>query len=470
MSALEPFAAQVARAPERAALVEADGGEVSYAALARWGAFLAGRYRDAGVRPGTRVLVALGMSPALYAVLIALWRVGAVAVFPEPSAGLAGLRHALATTRPERFVGRRRIGLIAAALAGRPLLALPLTIRRGAAGGDAPPWPDAHPALISFTSGSTGRPKGIVRTHGFLLAQQRALAPLLRPDGPARDLVCLPLFVLAGLGLGTTSALPDADLRRPAEADAARLAAQIGRSGLTRLLAPPSVAGALAGQPGYARLRHVFTGGGPVWPDVMRRLLAGAPGAAVTAVYGSTEAEPVAHQALHELTAADWAAMDAGGGLAAGRPVPDVALRIVGDEIQVAGAHVNRGYLDPAQDAATKAVEGGTVWHRTGDAGRLGPDGRLWLLGRLEGRAGPWFPFAVEVAARGWPGVRQAALIQDGGRVQLAIAGDAGREAEWRRSAGAFPGLEVRTLPALPLDRRHQAKTDYTRLRRLLRR
>ena len=470
MSALRPFAAQVAQAPERAALLTGSGEAVSYEALDRWGAHLAAQYWDAGVRPGTRVVVALGMSPALYAVLIALWRVGAAAVFPEPSAGLGGLRHALAATRPARFVGSRRIGLAAAMLARRPALAIPLPVRRGAAGGNAPPWPGEHPALISFTSGSTGRPKGILRTHGFLLAQQRALDPLLRPDGPARDLVCLPLFVLAGLGLGTTSALPAADLRRPAEADAARLAAQVGRDGLTRLLAPPSVAGALAGRPGYARLRHVFTGGGPVWPDVIRRLVAEGPEAAVTAVYGSTEAEPIAHQALHDLTAADWAAMEAGGGLPAGRPMPDVALRIVGDEIQVAGAHVNRGYLDPAQDAGNKVNEGGTVWHRTGDAGRLGPDGRLWLLGRLEGRAGPWFPFAVEVAARGWPGVRQAALIEDGGRLQLAIAGDAGCEAAWRRGAEAFPGVEVRPLPALPLDRRHQAKTDYTRLRELLRR
>jgi len=470
LSALQPFAAHAAATPDRAALIAADGEELSYGALDRWGASLAATYRDAGVQPGMRVLVALGMSPALYAVLIALWRVGAVAVFPEPSAGLAGLRHAVAVTQPKRFVGGGRIGMITALLAARPALARPLPVRRGAEAAGCPTWPDAHPALISFTSGSTGRPKGILRTHGFLLAQQRALTPLLRTDGPVRDLVCLPLFVLAGLGLGTTSAIPDADLRRPAEADATRLSAQIVRDRLTRLLAPPSIAGALAAQPAYARMRHVFTGGGPVWPDVIRRLVSGAPDAAVTAVYGSTEAEPVAHQALHDLRAADWAAMEGGGGLLAGMPVSDVALRIVDTEIQVAGAHVNRGYLDPSQDAGNKVLEGGTVWHRTGDAGRLDGDGRVWLLGRLEGRAGPWFPFAVEVAARGWPGVRQAALIEDGGRIQLAIAGDAGCEAVWRHRAGAFAGIEVRTLPALPLDHRHQAKTDYGRLRQVLRR
>ena len=449
-------------------MIAADGEAVSYAQLDRWSAALANSYVRGGVAPGTRVLVALGMSPALYAVLIALWRIGAVAVFPDASSGISGLRHAVRAALPTRFVGWRWLGMLAATLAMRPSLTLSLAIERGVARADIAPWPDTHPALISFTSGSTGAPKGIVRTHGFLLAQQRALAPLLTPAEPTRDLVCLPLFVLAELGLGVTSAIPDADLRRPAQADAARLARQISRERMTRLLAPPSVAAGLAGQPEFGQLRSVFTGGGPVWPDTMRMLLAAAPLASIVAVYGSTEAEPIAHQALNDLSAADWAAMETGGGLIAGATAPGLGVRIVGDEIQVSGAHVNRGYLDPSQNVGNKVIEGGAVWHRTGDAGRLGADGRLWLLGRLDGRAGPYFPFAVEVAARSWPGVRQAALIEHEGRTLLVVAGTAECEPTWRQRATAFPGLDLLVLPKIPLDRRHQAKTDYATLRAML--
>jgi hypothetical protein len=90
------------------------------------------------------------------------------------------------------------------------------------------------------------------------------------------------------------------------------------------------------------------------------------------------------------------------------------------------------------------------------------------LLGHLDGRAGSWFPFAVEVAARSWPGVTQAALIDDGGRATLVLAGDSEREPVWSERMKAFPGLNLRALPQIPRDRRHQAKVDYAELKREL--
>ena len=42
-------------------------------------------------------------------------------------------------------------------------------------------------------------------------------------------------------------------------------------------------------------LKAIFTGGGPIFPDLMERLAASFPGAEIVAVYGSTEAEPIAH-------------------------------------------------------------------------------------------------------------------------------------------------------------------------------
>ena len=42
--------------------------------------------------PGDIVLIARGVSPELYETLLAVFRLGAVVMFPEPAAGLKGLR------------------------------------------------------------------------------------------------------------------------------------------------------------------------------------------------------------------------------------------------------------------------------------------------------------------------------------------------------------------------------------------
>ena len=47
------------------------------------------------------------------------------------------------------------------------------------------------------------------------------------------------------------------------------------------------------------------------------------------AVYGSTEAEPIAHVGAREVAPADFEAMLSGKGLLAGVPVPEIAVRII---------------------------------------------------------------------------------------------------------------------------------------------
>ena len=470
MTVLAPFLRQVERHPDRAAIIAADGWTTSFAALDRWARNLAAAYQRAGVAKHARVLVAVPMTPALYAVLIALWRLGAVAVFPEPAAGLAGLAHAARTTRPVAHVGPSWLGPLCHLAPGLTSIGRRLPSTAAEAGGDAVAAVTIdHPALITFTSGSTGRPKGILRSHGFLTAQLDALMPLLTGDDDDVDMVSLPMFVLANLGQGIPSVIPDGPLRRPAGMDAARLRQQMTTHRVSRLLAPPSVCARLAEDGAPLPLRWIGTGGGPVFPNLLRRMGTAAPEAEIVCIYGSTEAEPIAHVAISTLNAADWRSIERGGGLPAGRPVPQIRLRLENDEIIVTGDLVNKGYLDPSDDPRSKRRVEGDIWHATGDAGRLDADGRLWLLGRLDGRVGNLFPFAVETAALAWPGVEQAALIGLGGRPTLAVAGQADHGSLWRDLArAAFPDVDVRVIDRIPLDRRHNAKIDYPTLRRRL--
>ena len=477
MNLLNSFFDRATEHPEKIAVVEADGASISYSQLARLTDIFALRLKGLGVAPGARVLVTLPVSITLYASLAALWRLGAVAVFPEPAMGLSGLRHAAKVARPSVWLAPKSAAAAGACLCRN---ARDRRRRHAAAGRTRPlsrpsEQPQTYgaqaddPALISFTSGSTGAPKGIVRTHGFLLEQFRALEPLLRPQPGEVDLVAFPVFVLASLGLGITSVLPNWDLRKPLRADADDILRHAASCGATRLLAPPSICQKLVGRPRPASLKTVLTGGGPVYPDLLRDLLA--LGVDVVAVYGSTEAEPIADLHANNIAPEDWRAMDQGDGILAGRPVEGLRLRIEDDEIQVAGAHVNKGYLDPAQDRTTKIVDAaGVVWHRTGDAGRTDAQGRLWLLGRLDGRIGALFPFGIEAAARLWPGVRQAALCAMDDEAVLALSGDKDQSADWRGRAEKLGLSRIAVLPEIPMDRRHGSKLDQKALKAILRR
>lgn len=466
MPLIEELLAAAETRGDAAAIVAPGGRTATFSALAHDSARRAQAYADAGIGPRDVVLVLEGVSASLYASLLALFRLGAVALFPEPAAGLAGVRHAVAAARPKAIAGGARARLARALEPDLARLTILPTVSRRAPRADGPLAkvdPEA-PALVTFTSGSTGRPKGIVRSRSFLLLQHRLIEAVRATTPEDVDLISLPMFILSNLAAGATSVIPAGDLRRPGAMDGARLRGQIALHAATRVVAPPALCARLAEAPAPG-LRAVFTGGGPVFPNLWRALRAAAPAARLCAIYGSTEAEPIAHVDWDEIADTDWAAMAEGAGLLAGRPVPEAKLEIRDGEIEVAGAHVNRGYLDPADDAETKTVRDGELWHRTGDGGRLDAQGRLWLLGRATAAVDGLHPFAVETAALSWPGVRQAALVAESGRARLAVAG-AGLDLEdIRRRAGGLGVPDVVALRAIPTDRRHNSKIDYARLR-----
>jgi acyl-coenzyme A synthetase/AMP-(fatty) acid ligase len=467
LNLLAPFLDNVARWSARTAIISPQGESATFGALAKQSERLAARWRGQGIAPGDRVLLAMPLGVALYAAIAALWRIGAVVVFPEPALGLKGLRHAARATAPKAFLSSgwyRALGLLPE-LWRTPLR---LHVEGGAQGTDF--VYDAtrdHPALISFTSGSTGAPKAILRSHGFLAAQNSCVAELLQVSHEEQiDLVAFPVFVIANLGLGVTSVLPNWKLTRHDLASGEAIARLVAERGITRALAPPSICEILAEGPPMRGLRTVLTGGGPVFPDVMQRLAERLATQDIVAVYGSTEAEPIAHQRFDEISAGDWTAMGEGAGLLAGKPIAQIRLALIDGEIAVTGDHVNKTYLDPMADAETKLRRDGEIWHRTGDAGRIDEKGRLWLLGRKSARAGRFFPFEVETAARLWPGVRQVALIPGTDPPLLAVAGDAAKRTLWAAKADGLGGLKIMMLDAIPLDRRHRSKVDYQELKR----
>ena len=362
---------------------------------------------------------------------------------------------------------------------------------------------DSAPALITFTSGSTGQPKAAVRTHGFLVAQQDALqgSLCLRPGDS--DLTTLPIFVLSNLASGVTSVLPDADMRAPGKIDAGPVLDQIERHPVATTAASPALIRRLAAEcertnRQIAQLQHVFMGGAPVFPSDLRQARNLFPNAEITAVYGSTEAEPMADVHLSQIAEEDVLAMERGAGLLVGVPVASIVLRIVRDqwgtpldpmkniefdalclppeavgEIVVSGRHVLPGYLNGAGDYETKFDVDGVRWHRTGDLGWVDSRGRLWLMGRasaaIHDRHGDLYPFAAECAAMQVEGVRRAAILQVAGRRVLAVEADREDVRDSLLHAMAWAHLdEIRRLNSIPMDKRHNAKIDYGSLAKAL--
>ena len=515
------LALQVRTRPNVVALIDARGGgerRLSYADLGREIAAAAAWLEAQGLRRGQAVLVFVPVSADLYVALLALFRLGAVALLLDPGAGLSHVEQCCVRWRPDGLLAVPRAHLLRLGSAALRRIPLQMVLggwfpgaRRWPAGRcreDTDTWPalaPESPALVTFTSGSTDLPKAAVRTHGFLLAQHRVVERHLALTPGEVDLATLPVFTLANLASGVTTVLPDVDLRRPGAVDGAGVAATVARFGVTRITASPAFFERLgdhlaaSGQP-LPTLRKLYTGGAPVFPRVLAQLQTQVPAARVVAVYGSTEAEPIAHVEAADISAADLDAMQRGEGLLAGIPVDEIRLRILRDrwgkprgamdavefagesvspgeagEIVVTGDHVLRGYLEGVGDEDTKFTVDGEVWHRTGDAGRLDAAGRLWLLGRCAARIddaqGRIYPFAAECVAMTFPAVRRAALVSQAGRRCLVVeAPRAGPDLEGRLAAalgwahlGAI--LFVRTLP---VDRRHNAKIDYPALRRLL--
>lgn len=520
MNLVEVLLRQVRERPDAPAIIEgpADASRtLTFGDLERETARVAGLLRARDVGRGDAVLVLHPMAAALYVFLLALLRIGGVAMFLDPSTGKEHVARCCRRRAPAALFAIRRAHWLR--LTVPALRAIPRKFSRGGwvpgavdidAGTGAPfdrvePVDAGHPALVTFTSGSTGEPKGVARSHGFLLAQHAVLAKHLHYQAGERDLATLPVFVLANLASGVTTVMPDADLRRVGAIEPAPVARQIAATGASRTAASPAFVERLcdhveaSGAP-ITEMRRVFVGGAPVFPNFLERARRCFPNAEVTAVYGSTEAEPIAHVDASRITPEDMDAMRAGKGLLAGAPVPEIDLRLLrarwgtplgrlsaaafdalavrpGEvgEIVVHGRHVVAGYLDGVGDEETKFDVAGERWHRTGDLGRRDGDGRLWLMGRagarVEDARGVLYPFAVECAARQLAGVRRAALLSEGGRRLLAVepAPGASPDADAVRASLAWAQLDrVVLLPRIPLDARHNAKVDYPALRRAL--
>ena len=503
---------------DNAAIIDVHQGQrrsFSFRELDSATASIASQLKDVGLQTGDGVLLSHPVAAELYLVLIALFRIGCVAIFLDPSAGREHIERCCSIFPPKAFFGSAKAQVLRWTTAA--LRQVPHSfcsawfpgshkLNIGCAANltrEISSLSDDTAALVTFTSGSTGQPKAASRTHGFLLAQHRALAASLELRAGTRDLTTLPIFVLANLASGVTSVLPDADLRFPGKIAAGPVLRQIQGEKIQTTAASPAffsrlLEGCKRSGTEMAELHKIYIGGAPVFPGLLHRAKHFCPNAKITSLYGSTEAEPMAEIELSDISRADFEAMEQGKGLLAGRPVESISLRIIRDqwgvsippldnaafareiltgdepgEIVVSGGHVLSGYLNAENYAETKFEVERVRWHRTGDLGYLDERGRLWLLGRCSGKVqdkrGTLYPFAVECAAMQNTAIHRAALAVVDGRRVLAIETKERLTADAVLRSLSWMNLDqVVFLDRVPVDKRHNAKIDYVALNRKL--
>ena len=485
-----------------------------------------------GIEKGDRVIVFIPMSLYLYTAMFALQKIGAVPVFLDSWARRDQMGLSAQVASPKAMISVEKAFVYLNDV--KEIASIPTKIVAGPAQGtysakleelmagqkraEVTPVEKELTALITFTTGSSGTPKGADRSHRFLAAQHYALNRHLPYQNGDADLPVFPIFSLNNLAAGVTTVIPAIDVGVPNEKDPLVLIAQMKSTGTTCTTLSPSLlnsvsAYCLKNDIKLPFLRRIVTGGAPVSKDDCIRIKKVAPDAEVLVLYGSTEVEPMAHieadefinQVSRSQEDAEW--VDEGvnvGKMDAGLETRFLAInkspvtinraddwntllvkRGEVGEIIVAGEHVCERYYNNEEAFAKSKIldENKTVWHRTGDLGRIDEKGDLWIVGRVHNainRGGTYlFPVRAEIVLKKVPGVKHAAFLgmadeKLGEKTIAAVSlneGDANEaKAEIARllAKNEIPVDGIEVLDDIPMDPRHHSKVEYEILRKTL--
>lgn len=488
---------------------------------------------DIGIQKGDRVIIFLPMSLDMYVAMFAVQRIGAIAVFLDSWARSHHLGASAECVSPKAMISFDMAFKLVDQVP--EFNSMPIRILYGPGEkfthkftdllktGEAPiaAVEQEETALITFTTGSTGKPKGANRTHRFLAAQHNALThviPYLEND---LDMPAFPIFSLNNLATGLTTILPAVNLAAPADSDSALLVSQILGQKLTCTTLSPSM---LVGVARFCKekgiilssLRRVVTGGAPISKDDVQLFYSISPQTEIWILYGSTEAEPMAHiegrSMLVEKFNTDPEILEEG--VNVGHISEDVDYKFIKvfdgpvslkngnwSEIEVptggigeficTGDHVCKEYYNNEEAfVKTKIVgEDGRVWHRTGDMGYIDDQKNLWLVGRVNNaihRKGQYyFPVRAEVLLKrlsftyrcGFVGLADSELgektvaaieLKEDIEVSSFDFNSAKMEIQRIFEKNSLPLDDIKFMKRIPMDPRHHSKVEYALLKNLL--
>ena len=392
----EPIPHRVARVahehPERIA-VRADDGTLTYGELLRGAAGIAAAIAAVGGGTDGRVGVMLGHGMRTPMAILGVLLSGNAYVPLDPSYPPDRLGYMARHAGTGLVLVEPATAGLAGELTGVPALDV-TTVAPAEPAGAGPSTPDSV-AYVLYTSGSTGRPKGVLQNHRNVRFQVRHHVSS-NGIGPADGISVLSSFsfdasvtdLFTALLTGATAVL--VDIRTHGLGNLAR---RLAGDGVTIYHSTPTVYRYLLGSLGagerLADIRVVLLGGEELTARDVRlhRQHFAAHGVLING-YGATE---VSFACQHRIAAADDLP---GPVLPIGRPLPGADVLLLHadgrpgaaeGEIAVRCPHVAVGYwADEAATAAKFTEADGVRCYRTGDVGRLAPDGRIVFAGRRD--------------------------------------------------------------------------------------
>ena len=492
MNIAELFFNAAEKFPSHVAIVDPKR-SITYTQLKQEVAATAINFSQKGIKSGDRVLVFVPMSIDLYRIVLALFSIGATAVFLDEWVNLKRLRLCCQLADCKAIIGGAKVQIFSWVFKELRVIPIKLNLQFPKSPSEKLAVLSVEPtqsALITFTTGSTGTPKAADRSHAFLKEQFEALLDEIEPTSKDIDMPLLPIVLFMNLGVGCTSVIPGIKTSKPDKIKPEHIYKWFNDQHVTRFTASPAFVKLIAGycinsNKTTNNIKKIFTGGAPVFPQEAKLIGDAFPNAQFKIVYGSTEAEPISSTMRHTLLNTD---LENDGGLFVGEPYHKAQVKIISisdsnielkhsqslkdyevkhgeiGEIIVSGPHVlDRYFQNEEALKRNKIWEEKRVWHRTGDAGFF-KNKHLYLVGRcnqLIYRDDKIIsPFVIENILSNLNGITLGTVLEINQKIVLVLETKLSRA----EVASGLPKLDyddIKLVKHIPRDPRHNSKIDY---------
>lgn len=397
---------------DRTALTDGFGTSITYKQMSSRVNELAAQLLDRGVGSGSCVGVFQSAGPEWVCSVLAILRTGAAYVPLDSRVGLDRLLLMVKDCQPQvilvdsitegetKFLSETGADVVNVSV-------VPVSSENKFVPSQAKP---SDTAVIAYTSGTTGVPKGVILKHSgyknfleFSVPRwgiKEGQETILQQSSYAFDMSMGQ--IITALGYGGTLVVPDTSLRR----DPAAICDMVISEGVTFTLGTPTEYMAWIQHGGKQLQRSQWRGamsGGEAMTESLVRAFHSLekPGMTLINSYGPAETTCACADSENLLL------QDTEDFSFSITPSPNYSITIVDEkmnpvpagvpgEVVIGGAGVAGGYLN--QEKATSAAfipgkqvsaffkeQGWNAVHASGDRGKLTPDGRLILLGRIEG-------------------------------------------------------------------------------------